>query len=1528
MSACCCFAMDYLNNYSSAGHFVAIVGQISSNTYQVIDPGNSVVTWNITINGTSASYTHPKTGSKISDSIDRANRSDEIYQYYNSNATSGGGSHECNKGTYKWYWAVHPHYKCYACSICGEINEFYDETVSVNTCNSCRPGKPVLNVATNTNGNTAFTWQSTSNTSHYNVWLQKENDDGEMKTVAQYFYAESGFSVDLEPGEYRAQLLSYNNGMWEPDESDWVHTCADDVYFTISGERYTVYFDANSGNCSESSRQVASGAAIGELPAASRDGYYLTGWTTSNGTLVDASYPISSNITLYAQWSSDYIDAGDSFYAKLIHKASGHGICNADTNVELGQRGLLNTIWRFERQDNGSYEIISVADGKCLDVKSNNTANGSNVWVYEDNDTIAQRWYIKLTGSGHTFIAANSGKALDVYKGSSDSEIGTNVQLYNAHLGDSQTMSFEKIDSRLRINGTKDLTINHGGDRAYIQVQMPSTIQVTLTSSGLKDTCAVLYDSEWNELASDDDSGPNTNFGLTYTLDAHEIYYYGVYYYSTDTTGTIPVTLQLSSGSELYVNTHNCVAILNRGDTAFREFTPPITARYKIEATDDQDTFVTLYDDEMWEIASNDDSNGGVAFSLTERLVGGSKYFYGIGYYSRNVTGSIPFNLTVAPDVELTMDSTANIQIADAGQSVICAFVPTESTEYSIYSTGDSDTVVTLYNSYLEELTTDDDGGENRNFNLTYTLEAGNVYYYAVRFYGNSTTGSFNICLQGPNPCSGGHTYVNNQCTYCGAIKLVAPTLSVPDSCTTANIQLTWTTVEGATAYKVYRASCIDGPYAFVKSISGTSLSDTGIAAGAVYYYYVEAIDDDGNASSSSAIDYCVYRLPTPVMTLSMDAASGKPIVSWDAVDGAVKYEVYRDTDMTGSNLRLIHTSNTSLFDTDTEPDCTYYYKVAAIAENPYAHSLYSEFASIKTAYHVHTEVIQDAKAPTCTTTGLTEGKYCADCGEILVAQEVIDALGHTEVIDKAVAATCTATGLTEGKHCSVCSEVLVEQSVVPATGHSWDDGVVTRQPQEGVEGEMLYTCTVCNATQVHKIPGLEHAHNYSAVVTAPTCTEQGYTTYTCRCGDSYVNAYTNALGHTEVIDEGVAATCTTMGLTEGKHCSVCNVVLAEQETIDALGHSYSDGICTNCGDVNGRVEAPVVKITNKASNGKPSLSWDAVNGAVEYEVYRATSKTGKYSRVKTTTGTSYTNTSATTGKTYYYYVVSIDEDGIASESSSIVSRTCDLAQPAITLSNVASSGKIKISWDEVDGAVEYEVYCATSESGTYSRIKTTTSTSLTNTSTTAGKTYYYKVRAIAEKSAANSAYSEVKSQTCDLAKTTVTLSNVASTGKIKISWKAVEGATKYEVYRATSKNGTYSRISTTSSTSTTNTKGEAGKTYYYKVRAICDVDAAAAAYSAVKSLTCDLAQPDVSIALSSKKPKVSWDKVTGAVSYKVYRATSKSGTYSLVKTTTSLSYKDTKATSGKTYYYKVIAVCSNTEGNSAYSSIVSIKSK
>ena len=293
-----------------------------------------------------------------------------------------------------------------------------------------------------------------------------------------------------------------------------------------------------------------------------------------------------------------------------------------------------------------------------------------------------------------------------------------------------------------------------------------------------------------------------------------------------------------------------------------------------------------------------------------------------------------------------------------------------------------------------------------------------------------------------------------------------------------------------------------------------------------------------------------------------------------------------------------------------------------------------------------HTEVTDEAVEATCTETGLTEGSHCVTCGEVLVAQEeipatghtydegttveatcvdggyttytctvcgdtytddyteatghvyddgvtvevtctedgytvytctvcgetktddVVETEGHTVVTDEAVEATCTETGLTEGSHCSVCGEVLVAQEEIPATGHSYEE--VVTEPTCTDDGYTTYTCTVCGDTYTDNYTEAT-GHNYEVTDEAEaTCVDDGYTTYTCTsCGDTYTDEIP-ATGHTEVTDEAVEATCTETGLTEGSHCITCGEVFTPQEETEATGHSYEeiivDATCTEMG--------------------------------------------------------------------------------------------------------------------------------------------------------------------------------------------------------------------------------------------------------------------------------------------------------------------------------------------------------------------------
>lgn len=160
-----------------------------------------------------------------------------------------------------------------------------------------------------------------------------------------------------------------------------------------------------------------------------------------------------------------------------------------------------------------------------------------------------------------------------------------------------------------------------------------------------------------------------------------------------------------------------------------------------------------------------------------------------------------------------------------------------------------------------------------------------------------------------------------------------------------------------------------------------------------------------------------------------------------------------------------------------------------------------------------HEEKIIEGKAATCTSPGLTDGKSCKNCGEILVEQEEIPALDHNIISDSAKAPTCTEDGLTEGKHCDRC-DYKVAQEVIPALGHTAGDEADCLNAQ---------ICTVCK-TQLSP-----------------------------------------AKGHTEVIDEAKTPTCTEIGLTEGKHCSNCGEILVAQTELNKIAHTYDDNYDESC---------------------------------------------------------------------------------------------------------------------------------------------------------------------------------------------------------------------------------------------------------------------------------------------------------------------------------------------------------------------------
>ena len=158
---------------------------------------------------------------------------------------------------------------------------------------------------------------------------------------------------------------------------------------------------------------------------------------------------------------------------------------------------------------------------------------------------------------------------------------------------------------------------------------------------------------------------------------------------------------------------------------------------------------------------------------------------------------------------------------------------------------------------------------------------------------------------------------------------------------------------------------------------------------------------------------------------------------------------------------------------------------------------------------------------------------------------------------------------------------------------HVFDEGTVTKEPTCQAEGTIVYKC-VCGYEKTESIPRSDahtgdqvyhdgekhwnictecnqkydvtkHEWDDGTETKSATCTQKGTITYQCACGATKTSEIP-ALGHTEMMIPGFAATCTEDGLTDGKECSVCGEILVKQTIISCTGHHFEDGFCVDCG--------------------------------------------------------------------------------------------------------------------------------------------------------------------------------------------------------------------------------------------------------------------------------------------------------------------------------------------------------------------------
>ena len=742
-----------------------------------------------------------------------------------------------------------------------------------------------------------------------------------------------------------------------------------------------------------------------------------------------------------------------------------------------------------------------------------------------------------------------------------------------------------------------------------------------------------------------------------------------------------------------------------------------------------------------------------------------------------------------------------------------------------------------------------------------------------------------------------------------GQVNFVSAVSSGTNSAT-----LTWEALSGAAGYTIYRAASGSSDYQEVKTVEGnvTSYTDTTLISGTSYSYKIAAycIVDGARVYGKESQMLAVTPVPAAPQ-LSIASFTYKSVkLSWNQIDGVSGYRVYRKVSGATSFKKIATvegSTKVTYTDKDVKTGTKYTYKIRA----------YKTVGSAKTwgAYSAEQSVKPTLNAPQ-----ITLGKPAYNSVKVSW-NKVSGANGYK--VYRATSAT--------GKYSLI-------KTVKSASTVSYTDADLTL-------GKTYYykVCAYRNVND-NKVNGVKSEPQFTQIVpAAPTVKTEAAGATAIKLTWSKVELPSKNSGY--YVYQVVDGTDVKLKKCSAKKDSytVTNLTAGTKYTFKVAAYVKTSSGEIVLGDFSQTITAspkllPVtIESVTAAGYQKLCVSWKATEAADEdaYDVYRATSKKGKYKKLGTVqrengkTDYSFEDNDATVGKKYYYKIkctkTLADGRTMKSGYSKVKSGIGAPAAPKVTVT-INQYNSLKISWKKVKGSTSsgyvngYVIYRSTEENGTYKKIKKIDSgrtTSYIDEGLTTGTKYYYKVRAYCtvNKKDVYGEYSAVVSGK-PIPQTPVIEAKSTDYQSVTISWKSVTGSDGYRIYRSETADGTYKLVKTVGKTKTSykNTKLTTNQEYFYKVRAYCNKNGKKifSKYSEVKSATPVLNKPTnlKAIVENDNQIKLTWDAVAGAKTYTVLRSTSLTGTYKVAtEICNTNSYIDTNVSTGKTYYYKVFAV-------------------
>ena len=725
-----------------------------------------------------------------------------------------------------------------------------------------------------------------------------------------------------------------------------------------------------------------------------------------------------------------------------------------------------------------------------------------------------------------------------------------------------------------------------------------------------------------------------------------------------------------------------------------------------------------------------------------------------------------------------------------------------------------------------------------------------------------------------------------------------APT-NLSASANGSNVNLSWDTVADATSYNVYRDSSL------IASPTTNAFTDTALADG-TYFYEVSAVDDAGESTSKASVSATVNNKPPAAPTnLSASVNADSVNLTWDTVNEATSYNVYRD-----SSLIASPTSNAF---TDTAlADGTYLYEVSAVDDAGESTSKASVSATVNnepptaptnltvtinadnvnlswdtvadaTSYNVYRDssLITSPTTNAFTDTALADGTYLYEVSAVDDAGESTSKASVSATVNnEPPTAPTNLTASVNGSNVNLSWDIVAD-----ATSYKvYRDSSLIASPTTNAFTDIA----LADGTYLYEVSAVDDAgestSKASISATVNNAAPAAPTNLTASANGSNVNlswdTVDDATSYNVYRDSSLIASPTTNAFTDTALAD--GTYLYEVSAVDDAGESTSKASVS--ATVNNAAPAAPTNLSASVNADNVNITWDKVNDATSYNVYRDSSL------IASPTTNAFTDTALADG-TYLYEVSAVDGAGESTGKAS-VSATVNNVPPAAptNLSASVDADSIALTWEAVADATSYNVYRDSS------LIASPTTSAFTDT-TLADGTYLYEVSAVDDAGESTSKASVSATVNNEPPSAPTNLTAAVNADSINLSWNTVADATSYNVYRDSS------LIASPTTNAFTDTALADG-TYLYEVSAVDDAgeSTSKASISATVNNVSPAAPTNLTASVNADNVNLTWDTVTDATSYKVYRDSS------LITSPTTNAFTDTNLADG-TYFYEVSAV-------------------